>query len=1096
MNNKTKKKRRMRQLVVSKIASSSSSSSSSSNNVLQAPSTTLSPTLADNYLHTPQEICRSNTSKTEDNDEGDNKNENRNLIPSRPFFSSSPPSSSPETSPPQQQNEQVHVTVAIGMTTAKAGTSQKEVQSEPVPVLPPRPHNFRLDLNDYYGNFNNYNINNNRDSSRNRSQQEQQQQQQQQKRIKSHKQQQVSATAANVIGIPKSLELVHRKQKCPMRPVTCGNGGAGNSNDDIDCNTFGDDDYSIVSEVTMDHAIRTNTAILSSRPGPERNNNLDDDYPNNNNITNISNPQQRQRHYRRSSRNNDDNDGNSNKKNNNNNESINFNRYKTYISMSEARISSTPTTKKSADATASSSQKTVTNSNDIKSTRKPHDSVAAATNDNDKFPLFMIDDYDYNDVNPIREQNKEKRAHSGKSETKMNHAPASKLYHNTIPHAFTLSSSIAMDNYEAKKEIIDDLTESFQCLNFNECNPDSRIEALNSVANTIWNYIGDRGEFIMKYNVIEMVTKSIWADMEIIEVQEAAINLLFVIATSTSDNSSDNNTMCNVISNNESICDSILFSMQNHNQSQSIQLQGCLIFAFLAATSLESKNNADGSLSGAMTMVLNAMCKHGGSLPIRKAGLETLHHQCLLSIHQDDNKKRLIESKLENGMSGIDVITYAMEELQQDLLSMQLTCELIWCLTTRKDILKELKDNSLHQSIVSICRYYLTDPAALLLIEYCTGAIANLSYLNKNCNELIDIGAFKLVLDVLLHHENELGISYEATLALGNLVLSKQVHISDAVTILVGRLPNLMNNSEFFGETLRVLACVSSHSEEAKEIISVQEVIDIVHQCNKHEGMLEPFFILIACLVVGSNRRNETMIQCGVIDILLNAMKRHSANERIQDAACLAFRNMLCQTEKSDSFLKNGTTSKFIVSAMEMHTKSLSIQTNACCIFWGMLSKTDEKDLASNPKAVDLIIKAMQKHIESAELLELACVALWTFVDTFDNCRITVGKQAIDPVICAMVMHPNTTSMLENACGLLSNLSLEKSLAEAIRNVQGVNIVAETMCNNDSSITLMELGCLILKSIISVPAFAQDVETCLSLYPNSFFTFYYKAYFE
>jgi len=381
----------------------------------------------------------------------------------------------------------------------------------------------------------------------------------------------------------------------------------------------------------------------------------------------------------------------------------------------------------------------------------------------------------------------------------------------------------------------------------------------------------------------------------------------------------------------------------------------------------------------------------------------------------------------------------------------------------------------------------MTNPVAVYLIEACIGTIANLSYLEGKRNQLINIGAFELIIDGLRHHEDNLSINYEATLALENFALSPHaqdsVGKSEAVPIIVLGLQKFMNSTKYTGEALRALACMAT-SQLAKKRIGTQGIINIVHQTSrKHDDnadVMEQFSCFTATLAFGSGPITELMIRRGVIDTLLTAMDRFPV-ERVQDAACLAIRNMLCQSQKSDPFLKRGNTSKSIVSAMEMYRNSVSIQTSACCIFWNMLSKVEEKVLALDPKTVDSIIKAMQSHMESGALLELACGALWAFLDSFDYQKMAVGKEAIDAVTCAMVMHPDSTTTLENACGFLSNLSSEESFAEAIATSQGVNIIAEAMCNNGNSIALMEAGCLTLKNITSsFPSFAQDASVVIS----------------
>mmetsp|Transcript_24907 Transcript_24907/g.53055 ORF Transcript_24907/g.53055 Transcript_24907/m.53055 type:complete len:744 (-) Transcript_24907:714-2945(-) len=652
-----------------------------------------------------------------------------------------------------------------------------------------------------------------------------------------------------------------------------------------------------------------------------------------------------------------------------------------------------------------------------------------------------------------------------------------------------------------------------RCLNLEECNPDIREQALCKLLAILRStsqscYADDRkrqvGEFLLENDVIEVVTKAMWADMEIIEVQDAVMNVLLFIAASIGirntglggdgehkhGNSSGN---AHMLSSNE-VCDSILFTMQNHISAQGIQLKGILIFASLAASSSDNTkgtSNSDGSLSGALTMVLNAMSYHADSRSIRKAGLQALHHQCTLSAYAEANKRNLVESKLGNGMPAIELVIYAIEELQQDLVAMEWACQLCWCLTASDELLKRLQDTSLHEATTSVCRHFMTNPNGIVLVESSIGTIANLAYLERKRKEMRSIGTIELILDGLRCHRDHFGISFEATLALENLALPPNFQDSpltllksDAVPMLVQRLKTFIDYPEYAIQGLRTLACIAAQSEEAKERINSREIISIVHELSrKHReiDMLEMCCIFIATLAMSkSAATSDFLMEQGVVDLLINAMET-SNEEKVQDAACLALRNISCRIEKLDLLLRGCKTSMSVVGAMEVHRNNLSIQTSGCCIIWNLLSKTKETEFALNAKIVNCVTKAMQSHIESGELLELACGALWVVADNFVDEKVYIGNEAIDVVTCAMVMHPNTTSTLEKACGLLSNLSSDELLAKAIAKAQGVNIISEAMCNNRNSICLLESGCLTLKNITLVcPSFAQDGSVALS----------------
>ena len=78
------------------------------------------------------------------------------------------------------------------------------------------------------------------------------------------------------------------------------------------------------------------------------------------------------------------------------------------------------------------------------------------------------------------------------------------------------------------------------------------------------------------------------------------------------------------------------------------------------------------------------------------------------------------------------------------------------------------------------------------------------------------------------------------------------------------------------------------------------------------------------------------------------------------------------------------------------------------------------------------------------------------------------------------------TETLEKACGVLSNISAEGPLAEAIANAQGVSIVVEAMRNNSTCISLLQVGCVALRNIVfQFPDFAQEASAVVSTIINA-----------
>ena len=640
-----------------------------------------------------------------------------------------------------------------------------------------------------------------------------------------------------------------------------------------------------------------------------------------------------------------------------------------------------------------------------------------------------------------------------------------------------------------RNQTIHDIPVILHCLNLQEANTNLREKALRSLSEIIWKSGEKARDFILQHKATDTLVKAMWTDMENSEVQDAATHFLFALAAST-----DARASSDILSNEESFCDSLLFSMQMHASVQSIQLNGCGILACLAAASSNNNKISDGTLSGSLNLVLNAMGNHTGSREIQKAGIQALYLQCSMSVNAESNKRTLIESQLDNGSSGIDVVISAMETLQDDVLAMEWACRMCWGLTSSEDLVKAISATPMVlDQVMQVCRRHLASPHASGLVEASFGVIGNLAHIETKLADLEGAGVVAVITQGTRYHQNEYGVNIEACSAIANLSVSPSMKASivklGGVGAVVRALQSFSDSADFVGEAARAMACMSINSQESKEAMAMPEVISSIARANSQHmdtsivRMMSS--VLLASLTVGP-AESDVVIDNGGVDVLVQALSS-SLDEKVQEAACVAYRNLTCQLQDVEPLLQNGALGA-IVKAMEFHESSVSIQTNSCSCIWNLAFKTQrDPGTLVGSDGIKCIVKAMQNQMESGELLELACGALWSLVDgSLDRMKDVVGNGAIDAVACAVVMHPNRTSTLEKACGVLSNLSCVGSLAEAIANAQGISIVVEAMRNNSSCISLLEIGCVVLRNIVfQFPHFAQEASAVVSTVINA-----------
>jgi hypothetical protein len=640
-----------------------------------------------------------------------------------------------------------------------------------------------------------------------------------------------------------------------------------------------------------------------------------------------------------------------------------------------------------------------------------------------------------------------------------------------------------------KEQTIHDIPIILCCLTLKKANANMREKALRSLSKILWKSGETARGLILEHKGIDAVVKAMWEDIGNAQVQDAAADFLLALAAST-----DALAASDVLSNEESFCDSLLFAMQMHASVQSVQLKGCGILACLAAASSNNNRISDGTLSGALMMVLNAMSNHGRSMEIQKAGLQALYSQCALSANAESNKRSLMESRLDNGCSGVEVILGAMQCLQDDIVAMEWVCKMCWCLTSSEDLAKSVSGFPMVMGgVMQICQRHLTNPEAAGIVEASFGVIGNLAHVESNRAELLIADAIPVLIEGMRYHRNDYGVNIEACSAIANLAVSSSIRDSivkaGGVEMVVRAMQSFIDDAELVGEAARAMVCMAIHSQESKEVMAIPEIIDsIAHASSLHQDaslLQEMSSALIASLAVG-RATSDVIIQNGGVDVISWALSKNP-EERVQDAALVAYRNLSCQVQDADPLLQKGMVES-LVKSMQSHENRASIQMNACCSLWNLAFKTQkEPGRIVGSQGIKCIVKAMQSHMESGDLLELACGALWSLVDdSMARKQDAVGNGAIDAVACAVVMHPTRTSTLEKACGVLSNVSYEGPLAEAIANAQGVSVVVEAMRNNGTSVSLLEVGCIALRNIVfEFPDFAQEASAVISTILNA-----------
>jgi len=601
-------------------------------------------------------------------------------------------------------------------------------------------------------------------------------------------------------------------------------------------------------------------------------------------------------------------------------------------------------------------------------------------------------------------------------------------------------------------------------------NDEDHVVAIQTLADIVWEYGQQAKICIIDQKGLTNLTQSMWNSMANASVQEAALNLLFALAASSDGLGASD--VLTLGTSAEDAIDALLIVMQTHLTMENIQHVGCGILACLSVATANNPNVDDASMSGALVSVVSAMEAHRNSRGIQEWGIRALYNQCVYSRHAESNKRTLAKSGMEENKCGAAVIYRATATTENDMVAVEWACRLYWCLSASEDVAEFLTvtPHPIQVILEALQRYHqVTDAVGLLLAIF--GALVNLVKVRGN-HKVVDSNVLSLVVKVAQSHTNE-DLLIESCALVANLVSlapenARFAVSADAIDVTFNGLQAFPENAQLFEEAMRCLTCLSIASEEAKEILCQKIVLSILTNMHTESAFGQEMFVNLMGSIMTRDGPQHTIVAHGGVDMVCSAMKAHPSDRKVQEAGCLSLRNLACHSDENLR-IDFRETINCVTIAMAKHESSESIQLNGCCILWQFWSRIGNGiDCESSDKEmINFIVKAMQTHMESAAVLEMACGALCSKINgSPEGKKCLVDSGGLDAVTCVLVMHPNESAAIENALGVLSCMSASSNFALDVANAQCMGNVVEAMRANNSCITLLEFGCLVLRNII------------------------------
>jgi len=659
---------------------------------------------------------------------------------------------------------------------------------------------------------------------------------------------------------------------------------------------------------------------------------------------------------------------------------------------------------------------------------------------------------------------------SGYSASQGGYSKASSLSRSTPDQAKPAAAAAAED--ELNQPALDDAPVIVYCLNTypgNSALHEKAFNALFALATTSRRRCKDE---IFVNDGIKSIVDGLWRHMDSPSVQEAGLFALW--ALSVSDDGGSASADVTRIAQGRAV-DAILISMQTHLHHPAIQYAGCGILSCLARASTRNSDIDDGTSSGAMYNIVNAMDMHSTNTAVQEWGLRALCHECESS---DGNKLNLVrlggDGIGDGGEGGLLSVYNAMKRFSDDATIQEIGCRLLHCLSFHHSAAKEMSVTTKPiDRVIQAMALQKRNANAIILCEEGCGALANLSTLvEQNNAPMRRLGVIRSVVNVMMAFPRKETVQVLACRVLANLAMVKEsremVLRSNATKIVYVAMRSFSGSTALQEEACRLLRAVCVDSDSRNSVFDSSGLSNIIRAMTKYPDSIvvqENAAGIFAGMAVDESKQ-ASLVSAGAIDAITNAMTYHPKEVSLQEVCCIGLRNFSTCPGSHDTLMLPDNLNA-VIRAMIANSMSEVVQQNACGLIWNLSAdlKRDPESVMSSGE-VKYVVRAMQNHPESARIQSAACGTLWSLATSSEDIQNAIESEGgIDAIMCAFLMHQYDTAVIDRACGVLSSLSFNRRLAKSIADAGCIGTVIELMHDNLSSSALAQSSCLLLRNL-------------------------------
>lgn len=587
----------------------------------------------------------------------------------------------------------------------------------------------------------------------------------------------------------------------------------------------------------------------------------------------------------------------------------------------------------------------------------------------------------------------------------------------------------------------------------------TRVDALEQLKDSLMDV--EAKHLFCSSRGVNVINRTIWVDIADPDVQQACLDLLLALVAKADKDEPDFLTG----EDGQNVIDALLIVMQRLQEDEEIQGRGCRVLGCLARASKKNNAVSDGSASGAVLAILNAMEKHRGSKGVTEWGVRTLYEFCSHSRNAEANKRNLWSQPLASGTPGWSLLLNALSVSPEDAVG------LLWVLSSDEDGLEQLQPaNGILLQLFRLLQKYQKDRLSSLLIEASLGCISNFATVDTNLGQVDATDICILALSLIpVHMRSATSLCTEACAVVASLAsVANKTTIVDqgGIDDLCLAMTEFHNDEALHEEAVNALLALMRDSAHIKEAATATTTFSTLMKLFRtYESSAK--WQTSACQLFASLFAIDGVLPVDLerdgLSAVCFAMTLHSTTEKVQESGCVALSN-LSGRPGSIECLATSDAVELALLAMQQFPRNLTVQIMTCVTLWNMeyRSAGDTGDV----NAIQCIVKAIQNHIESERLLEVACGALLHLIYGSDSHKMRVAQEGgVEAMACTLVMYAQSIGVLEKVCEVMASLSACRSLANSIIRADCIGAMVEILRNTDS-ICVYRSGALFLKNVV------------------------------